>query len=348
MIFASCFFIIDLIEVTIRSSSAYMSIFTLFKISAAHVPFIIQETSLLIIFASLVYTLMMLAKRNEYTAIKASGISLTQFLLPFIITSFIFSTFIVTIINPISSHLLQYRNHLRNSIDNETKEPITLSKYGIILLDMPKHNKNEIYIISADHLKEISPKEIHLYKTSYIITSADYTFKKRIDAEQAILTKNKWTLYDAIEKQIKKPSIKQQEIALPSSLKPQDLINSFRKPKYISVWSLNSFINTLKIIGGATEQYTQYFYMLLIKPFLTLGLVCIAASFTLKSNRNKYNQRTIIYGTLLGFLSFVFVEFLMKLKVSSTISYITPIITIIIFTITGAALLYYSEKRKPF
>lgn len=348
VVFAASFFIIDLIELTIRTRSTHVPIFTIIKITLAHIPFIIQETSLLILFAALIYTFITLAKRNEYTAIKASGVSLKKFLMPFIVVSFVFSIVIITIINPISSHLLQYRTHLKKITNQQTSEPLSLSKYGILLLDMPKHNKEELYIISAEQLKEVSSKEIYLYKTSYIITSSNYTFKKRIDSEKAVLRKNEWLLTNVIEKQLKKNSKKHQEMILPSSLKPIDLINSFRKPKQISIWTLPNFIKTLKIIGGSTEQYIQYFYKLLIKPFLTIGLVCITASFSLKPTRNRKNQHIIAYGTCLGFLSFIYIEFIMKLHISYTMPYINSLITIVSFTLIGFITLYYSEKKYAF
>lgn len=348
IVFTASFFIIDFIELSIRTHNAHISVFTIIKITLAHIPFIIQETSLLILFAALIYTFIMLAKRNEYTAIKASGISLKKFLLPFITVSFIFATFIITIVNPISSHLLQYRTYIKKITNQHTGEPLALSKYGILLLDMPKHNKEELYIISAEQLNEVSSKEIYLYKTSYIVTSANYIFKKRIDAEKAVLKKNEWILTNVIEKQVKQNSKKHPEIILPSSLKPQDLINSFRKPKQISIWTLPNFIKTLKIIGGSTEQYVKYFYKLLIKPFLTIGLVCIAASFSLKPTRNRKNQHIIAYGTCLGFLSFIYIEFVMKLHISHTMPYINAVITVVSFLLIGLLALYYSEKKYIF
>ena len=348
IVFAASFFIIDFIELIIRTHNTQVPIFTTIKITLAHIPFMIQETSLLILFAALIYTFIMLAKRNEYTAIKASGVSLRNFLLPFVTVSFIFSTFIIIVINPISSHLLQYRTHLKKITNQHTSEPLALSKYGILLLDMPKHNKEELYIISAEQLHEVSSKEIYLYKTSYIITSSNYIFKKRIDAEKATLRKNEWILTKAIEKRPKEHSKKYQEITLHSSLRPQDLINSFRKPKQISIWTLPKFIKTLKIIGGSTDQYVQYFLKLIIKPFLTIGLVCIAASFSLKPSRNRKNQHIIAYGTCLGFLSFIYIEFIMKLHISHSIPYINSVITVTSFTLIGLIALYYSEKKYMF
>jgi lipopolysaccharide export system permease protein len=318
------------------------------KISMSNIPFIIQETSLLLLFSALIYTFVSLAKRNEYIAIKASGISLKQFLFPFVFVSFVFSTIIITVLNPISSHLLLYGNHIKHVANNETSEPLTLSKYGILLLDMPKLHKEELYIISAEHLREKSSKEIWLYNTSYIITSSDYVFKKRIDAEKAILKKKEWILTNALEKQVKTSSIRYQEKILPSSLSPQDLINSFRKPKQISIWALPSFISTLKIIGGSTEQYTKYLYKLLITPFLTIGLVCIAASFSLKSTRNSKNQQIIAFGTVIGFISFLYIEILMKLNISDSFPSINSFITVGSFTIIGVLLLYFSEKKYAF
>ncbi|MBP9791952.1 MAG: LptF/LptG family permease [Rickettsiales bacterium] len=348
LIFASSFFIIELTELTINMHKSQISIFTMMKISISRTPFIIQETSLLLLFTALIYTFVSLAKSNEYTAIKASGISLKQFLFPFVFVSFLFSTIIITVLNPISSHLLLYGNHIKHVANKETSEPLTLSKYGIMLLDMPKLHKEELYIISAEQLREKSSKEIWLYNTSYIITSPDYIFKKRIDAEKAILKKNEWILTNAIEKQVKTNSIRYQEKILPSSLSPQDLINSFRKPKQISIWALPNFISTLKIIGGSTEQYTQYLYKLLITPFLTLGLVCMSASFSLKSTRNSKNQQIIAFGTVVGFVTFLYVEILMKLQLSDSFPSINSFITVISFTIIGIMMLYLAEKKYAF
>ena len=348
IVFAASFFIIDIIEITIRTRKVTVSIFTIIKISLAHIPFIIQETSLLLLFTSLIYTFVSLAKYNEYTVIKASGISLKQFLLPFIIVSIIFSTIVITILNPISSHLLLYRDHLMHVTNNKTTEPLTLSKHGILLLDMPRANKEEIYIISAAQLNEISTTEILLHKASYIITSPNYIFKKRIDAEKAVLKNHEWILTNVIEKQVRENSIRYQEKVLPSSLTPQDLINSFRQPKQISIWALPNFIHTLKIIGGGTEQYTKYFYKLLATPFLTIGLVCLAASFSLKSDRNRKNQQIIAYGTSLGFLAFIYIELLMKLHISDRFPVLNLLITIISFTTLGIITLYYSEKKYAF
>ncbi len=330
----------------VRARNINVSILTLLKLTLAHLPFIIQEVSFFIIFAALIHRFLILSKNNEYNAMKAGGASLLRFLLPFMVMSVLFMTSIVLVLNPLIVNLLKYRNNTEKLEFNSgsTKDVVLMSKDGIIIFDHPQDNTDVKYIISVAHLEATSDKDIVLDRVSYILVDDKYSFIKRLDAKEAKLLKHKWVLKNVIERVPKKENTFMPYMDLSSNFKPQEFFNSFQQPKYIPTWKLPIFIKTLERLGIMSEKYLLYFYKLMLKPLCVLGVVCIAASFALKTQRMSRTGSIIALGTVVGIIMFFILEYFSRIIILPDIAMNFLMISLI-FNLSSFVILYFSENR---
>ena len=337
--------IVDFLELLIRTRSISVSIITLCKLSLAQLPFIIQEIALFIVFAALINSFVSLSKKNEYNAMKAGGMSLSRFICPFLVVSIIFMTSIVFILNPLTVNLLKYRDANEKIVfhNGKPQDFVLMSKNGILVFDRPKDNSDIQYIVNISHLKAFSDKEITLYGVSYVLIDKHYSFIKRLDAKEVYLREYQWVLKDVVERIPRKENLVISQTTLSSSFKPQEFFNSFQKPRYIPTWKLQVFIKTLDTLGMSSQKYQIYFYKLLAQSIYVIGVVFIAASFALKTQRLHKTGTMIVLGTLIGVIMFACLEYLGSVMITEDIALNFALISGT-FTLGGFLALYFSEN----
>lgn len=343
LVIISSFFTIDFIEMLKRTSGKNVGLLTTFIHSSLKIPFIIQETFIFAIFISAIYVFLQLSKKNEYTVIKASGVSILQFLGPFLVTTGILSIILLTIINPISSSMLIRQQKIKYKLLSEEiyKNPTAIFESGFWLIDNNSRDSSKLIINSASI--KISAKETRLNKISALYVDNKFHLKKSIDAEYALLKDDYWELHNTKEHIPKQPVAHHDIYKIPTTITQTELQNNFEKPKRISIWELPYFIKTLKSTGHSAKIHIIYFYKLLVKPFIALALLCIAAPFTLKPFRGIKLAQSIITCGLIGFTVYTMAELVYLLGTGSGLS---PFFTSILFLSTISLISFFTLIRS--
>ncbi len=337
--------IADFLELLRRSSNATnIDLTLLVMIILLKLPFFIQETYPFIIFIAAIYSFFQLSKNNEYIMMKASGFSIWQFIFPYILIGLVFSIIVVTILNPISAKfLLQEKKNKVKLLSNNKENTFTLLDSGLWFVDRTA-DENVNIIIHANKLL-ITENETKLIETSFTYIDKKYSFIKQIKAKEAFLILENWILHDVTEYLPKQKNNHYNEYKIFTATTPQELHNSFIKPKYISVWDLPYFISVLQQSGHSAKEYIIVFYKILIKPFVTITLLFIAAIFCLKSFR-IFKPTYLIISSLLGaFFTYCIIELTLVTTINSSISPISVATLLVLFTnIIAITSLKYSEK----
>jgi lipopolysaccharide export system permease protein len=311
-----------------RTSGKNVSLFTTFAHTALKIPFIIQETFIFATFIAAIYVFLQLSKKNEYTVMKASGVSIWQFLGPFLVTTGILSIILLTIINPISSSMLIKQQKIKYKLLSEesTKNPTAIFESGFWLIDNNRTENVKLIIHSASI--NISSKETRLNKISALYVDNKFHLSKSVDAEYALLKDDYWELYSTTEYVPKHRAKQYSTYKIPTTITRTELQNNFERPKRISIWELPYFIKTLKSTGHSAKIHIIYFYKLLVKPFIALALLCIAAPFTLKPFRGIKLAQSIISCGLIGFTVYTMAELVYLVGTDSGLS---PLSTSVLF-----------------
>lgn len=321
----SAFFIIDLLEIIKRTGSRSINTLSIFSYSAVKIPFIMQETFVFTIFIAAIYVFLQLSKKNEYTVLKSSGLSIWQFMAPFFITTGILSIIVLTIINPISSMLMVKQKSIKHKLFSDNpKSTSAIFESGFW---MSNNNEDEKFIIHSKSI-ELLPNEERLNDVSITYTNNDFYLKKILKSQYALLKDNYWELHNTTEYIPKEVSKKHDIFMVPTNTTRAELQSNFEDPHRISVWELPYFIKTLKSTGHSAKIYIIYFYKLLVKPFIALSLICIAASFNLQPFRGIKLGRSITACGLLGFVIYTLAELIYVVGTGHGLS---PFVTSIIF-----------------
>ena len=271
-----------------------------------------------------------MSKTNEYTAIKSAGISIWKFLTPFILTAFIFGILLLTIINPIASHLLIKQQKVLNQImSRHVYNSSAIFESGFWLIDKITNTNKSLLI----HAKTVSlnKKKISLIDASLIEVDDKFHIIKTMESKELILKDQTWELRNVTEYTPKKQNTYHDHIVIPTNITRDKLESNFKRPDLVSIWSLPYFMNTLKETGHSSKIYAVYFYKLLIKPFLAVALLLISSSFTLAPLRSLKLSRTLGMCSLIGFVMYISVDIIYTIGGAIMSSTISTIILILIF-----------------
>lgn len=275
--------------------------------SMLKIPFILQESFALVILISSMFLFFKLSKKNEYTALKSSGISTLQFLTPILLTLGVLSIILLTTINPIATKGLRSHDKLESKLSNPKGNITAVFESGFWLID-PHQEEGYKLIINAQKIK--FHKYAELEKPSVLYINNDFKLIKIIDAKRASLTDGQWTLHEATEIIPRQSPKKYPVLHIPTTLQPHELKNNFTKPQKISIWELPYFIQLLKSTGNQADAYVAHFNKLLLKPFIAMLFVCCAAMFMLKPQRHTKVFDLVLKSITLGFSIHITIELL--------------------------------------
>lgn len=335
-------FIIFLADFTenIRASTN-IEVYNLILLSLIKIPDLIIQTSPFILLLASFATIRIMVLRKEVDIFKSFGISIWQFLIPFIFISLIWSFIIITIISPFAVDMLRIKDKLNNNNSDEESQKTTISTDNYIwIVDKYGNNSNIIAtkkLISGEKKTELSPViffEIH----KNILQGA-------IFANKALMEESKITFYNATSKYKKNfyPQ-KKDEIIKNSYLNSDNLTNLTNEPFMTKIWDFPNVIAGLKSISFSSQAYELHFYNLLTLPILFVAMIIISTRFALYDIRAGKNLFAIFSCISVGFCAYFFINFSNVVLTTFNISPLISVLSskIIVFLI-AVNLLFYKE-----
>ncbi len=145
-----------------------------------------------------------------------------------------------------------------------------------------------------------------LYKTTFLVFSADAGPVRRIEAAEATLGDGAWTLKEvkdwplAESSNPERDAITRDRMRLPSDLTPERIRDGFGTPQAISIWNLPNYIAELKRAGFSARRHAVWFQMELAMPFVLAAMVLIAAGFTMRHVRFGGTGRMVMLALFSG------------------------------------------------
>lgn len=332
---------VDLLEKAALKASESISFVKIVQLVFAKLPYLLHEAFPYVMFISAILAFQKLSRKNEYTILKASGISLWQFLTPFLITGFLLGTILITIFNPISSSLLNYYQKEQARLLGQNPMSFSLFDGGIWFVDKSAENENK-RLVSA---KFLNIDRMELRNATFLTLNKNFNLVYRTYAETATLTGDEWLLHNVQLYSAHKISEHLDSYKLNTHLQSNDIKNSLIEPEAMSLWEMPYLISHLNQAGYSSLKHLSYMYKILGKPLLIVCLILIAASFGLKSGTHTKTTKLILHGSMLGFAAFFLGELTSFLGSNGQLPPATAII-LSIFTIgiIGIAAIYHSDE----
>ncbi|HEX5264835.1 MAG TPA: LptF/LptG family permease, partial [Phenylobacterium sp.] len=202
-------------------------------------------------------------RRSELVAMRAAGLSAWRFIMPAAAAAFVAGLLAVTALNPVSAAL---------SARFEADRAKIMSNY---LGDVPKdiwlrqgdeHTQMVIHAKSRD----TSQSEVRLRGVSIFIYEKNKTgqpeFRRRLEAEEALLRPGFWQLKDVREASAGESSVRSDSLSLRSTLDSEAAVERFASPDAIAFWRLPAAIRLTEQAGFSASGYRLKFQQMLATP----------------------------------------------------------------------------------
>ena len=270
--FLSIFMVVDLIENLDRFMDNNVPSTVVFRYYVYTLPYFISIGLPMAVLISTVFSLGSMVKRNEWTAMKASGISLYRIAFPLIICGVLLSGISFLLDNK----LVAYGNEKRFEIDRDYVKRKSRHKLKNTLKDI---------FIQKNSSNHISLSKYFLQKTvGYDLTMVDLddlTINERIDAKKISwdLDSLKWSVSDYSIRQFNEHGLETNvKIGTRDSLidlgfMPVDIQQQARKPDELDYYRLTERITQLKDNGVDTVKWEVTRYIKISFAFTNLIVI---------------------------------------------------------------------------
>ena len=314
LLFVVVIFLIDLIEMLRRAATKPEATFHIVVMMVGlRLPFLAQETVPFAVLFGSMLAFWRLNRSSELVAIRASGVSVWQFLAPAIGVALLMGALKLGALNPLAAVTYARFEQLENHYLKGSVSMLAVSANGIWLRQADDSGQSVIYA------QKVAADRMLLSKVIVILYDGLDHFAARIDAESAQLQAGHWLLTDARITLPDKPTEQRPTYQIKTELTLDKIQESFASPQTISVWELPRFIKVMEATGFSALSHRLHFQSLMAEPLLLCAMVLIGAVFSLRHNRRSGVAVTIAGGIFTGFLLYFLSDLVLALGQSSSI-----------------------------
>lgn len=279
-----------------------------------------------------------LSKSSEITAMKANGISLYRISIPplmFALLISIFSFFFNELITPAA---VQKTEHII-IVEVQKQKTFGFFKQNEIWY----HSENAIYNFK---MFDVNNDVLRGITVNYL--NPDFKLKARIDAETAEWKNDKWVFYNVLSTHFDKDDApvleRSKEAVINIPEKPNDFKIIQKDAEKMGYFELKKYINKIQKEGYDVRRYIVDLQGKIAVSFVTIILVIIGVSFSLRSERSGGVMQSIGIGIFIGFSYFVVHAFSMALGRSGMFPALFAAWAANIIFSAVAALLFYRVR----
>ncbi len=270
------------------------SYFTLLRL-----PGLIEQTIPITILISALVTFTSLSRKSEIIAMRAAGISAWRFLAPLGTLAVLLALSVIFIIGPLASKLnKQYtleKNILTSSLQSVGPDKIINSWFNI-----PVEN-GQMIINSQKETKTVAGRN---FESPIILVYGNkgLNFLERLDAKNAIITKDKVIVSDAIISRAGEAASFEAKRLYPIT----DIIsqNQNLEPRDLSFWQLPGAADAAQKSQSTPEKFWLRFYRLFALPFMLLAMALFAGVMSIGLDRSGGKGRAIVIALVGGMIMF--------------------------------------------
>ncbi len=316
----------------------HATVWAAFRFFLFKIPLIVTQTLPPAALAAMLISLGMLARRNEITALRASGVSLVQTAVPLLIFAALIS--------------------LAALAWNETVVPYcTRESQYVNIVEIRKRqlrgilNEREVWYHGASgfyNIDNVDPRRGALFGLRIYRTDGAFNLVSIIEVPTARWTPSGWVVSGATEQSIGPDAEVQTRQLAPDEVQIPETINDFleihREPEELSYRDLRRHITELTRKGIDASSYLVDLNLKLAVPFTTLVLACVAVPLAGRVQRHASMAATVGTGFAIGFGYWVTLALANSLGQSGVLPPVVAAWTAnAIFLLAGAGLFLSSE-----
>lgn len=296
----------DFIELLRRSATKPDATFGLVtEIAALRLPFVSMQILPFAVLLGGMLCFWRLTRSSELIVARAAGISAWEFLTAPTVCAVLVGILATTTITPISAVMLTRAEALEDAYLRTGGGPLALNG-GQLWLRQSDHTliSKGVAIIHALGV-QLRGNTLTAHDVSVFHLDDGDHLVARVEASQATLGRETWTLTNATLMRPDHPPEPAATLTLPTDLTVDRVEESFAPPDTLSVWSLPGFIALLDRSGFSSIRHRLHFQALLALPLLAGTMCLVAAGFSMRPARRGGVARMIGGGVAAGFALFL-------------------------------------------
>lgn len=305
--------------------------------TALRLPLILQQTvPTLTLFIGMT-TLITLNRRSELVVTRAAGLSVWQFVLPFVAGAFLIGVLTTTVVNPIAA----FGQDFASNLETDWRKASNASKPSNFLPWLRQIDGDNDTVIGAKGFENGGTKlndvvVFHFDKNGRVTL--------RQDATTATLENGYWELNNVLETRTDAPAARVATAQVRTNLKQEFLQESLAKPESVAFFDILRKIEVAKSFGISTKALETQFHSLLSLPLLLVAMTLIAATVSLRFSRMAQSRSVILGGIVCGFVLYV-VSVLVKAFGSSGVvpPFVAVWLPVVVALALGATILLHQE-----
>ncbi len=304
--------------------------------TSLRLPLILQQTIPFVVLFAGMTTLISLNRKYELVVTRAAGISVWQFMAPFVMAAFVTGLLAVGVLNPLAAWGQRTAQAIESHWQGKKVRPKN---------DTPPWLR-QIYedddaIIGADTVLDDG---LSLSGVVIIHFSSDGGIILRQDAQSAKLEDGYWLLNEVSESRPGEVVVHKPQVEVPTNLRRDFVRERLTSPETVAFYDLSKKIEAARSFGVSTKALETQYHSLLSLPFLLVAMTLISATVTLRFSRFAQSSAVILGGILSGFVLYV-VTVLVKAFGSSGVvpPFIATWIPVFVAFALGATILLHQE-----
>ena len=305
--------------------------------TAMRVPLILQQTiPTLSLFIGMT-VLIALNRRYELVVTRAAGISVWQFVSPFIAGAFLIGIATVLVVNPLAA----WGQRESASMEASWREASNRSRASKFLPWIRQISGNDDAIIGA---KGYQNNGTSLTDVVVFHFDKDGGVTLRQDAKTAKLENGYWLLNDVVENRPGEIPARHETAQVRTNLRQEYIQESVAQPESVAFFDLSRKIEVGKSFGISTKALETQYHSLLSLPLLLVAMTLIAATVSLKFSRFAQSRSVILGGIVSGFVLYVVTVLVKAFGSSGAIPpFVAVWIPVIVATALGTTILLHQE-----
>lgn len=331
-------FLIDFIETSgLRANIPSFTLIDGLYLTAARVPLILQQTLPFIALLAGITTLVSLNSRQEMVITRAAGISVWQFMTPFITGALITGLLGLFVLNPLAAA----GQRTAQQVETAAKASKQLNRRNQPIPWLRQITADDDVIIGAQRVDDGGTL---LHDAVLIHFGPESRIVLRQDAQTATLKDGYWLLNKVTETRPGQIPVVRETAQVRTNLKREFIHERLSRPETVGLLGLPAKIEAARSFGVSTFALETQFHSLISMPFMLIAMTLISATVSLKFSRFNQSQAMIFGGVVSGFVLYV-ITVLVKAFGSSGVvpPFVAAWIPVVVAMFLGTTLLLHQE-----
>lgn len=306
-------------------------------LTALRLPLILQQTIPFIALFVGMTTLISLNRRYELVVTRAAGISVWQFMMPFIIGAALMGVATMAIVNPLAAwgqrQSLTMESGWRNSGGSVHQSDM--------IPWLRQTSAGQDTIIGS---KSFEDGGTLLNDAVLIHFDTDGNITMRQDARTAKLEDGYWNLTDVYQTQPGQIPSFLQSAKISTNLRQEFVQERMSQPETVAFFDISRKIEIARSFGLSSKALETQYHFMLSMPLLLVAMTLIAATVSLKFSRFAQSRSVILGGIVSGFVLYVITVLVRAFGSSGVIPpFVAVWVPVIVAVALGATVLLHQE-----